>query len=86
MVEVLLDRRFEVVDAVERPAPDALYRDVSEESLDQVDPRGRGRREVQVEPWMPSQPVLYLGMLVGRIVVDDQMQCQGLVDPPVKCL
>jgi hypothetical protein len=39
-----------------------------------------------VEPGMPGQPVLYFGMLVRRIVVHDQMQCQGLVGSPVNYL
>ncbi len=33
-----MDRRLEVVDAMKYSAPDALYRDVPEEPLDQVDP------------------------------------------------
>lgn len=33
-----MDRRFEVVYAMKYPAPDALYRDVPEETLDQVGP------------------------------------------------
>ena len=86
VVEIVLDRFFEVVDAVENTTPDTFFGDVPEEPLDEVDPRGRGRCEVQVEPWMPGQPVLYFGMLVRRIVVHDQMQCQGFVGPPVNRL
>jgi hypothetical protein len=40
LIEIVLDGFFEVVDAVEYAAPDTLYRDVPEEPLDQVDPRG----------------------------------------------
>jgi hypothetical protein len=46
VVEIVLDRRFEVVDAMKYSSPDALYRDAPEETPDEVDPRGRGRREV----------------------------------------
>ena len=51
VVEVLLYRCFEVVDAVENTPPDTFFGNVPEEPLDEVDPRGRGRREVQVEPF-----------------------------------
>jgi hypothetical protein len=67
VVEIVLDRFFEVVYAVKNPAPNALHRDVPEETLDQVDPRGRGRCEVQMKPGMPGQPFVYVGVLVGCI-------------------
>lgn len=41
---------------------------------------------MQVEPGMLGQPVFYFGMLVRRIVVHDQMQCQAFIGPPVNCL
>jgi hypothetical protein len=47
---------------------------------------GRGRREVQMKPGMLGQPFVYFGMFVGRIVADDQMQCQGLVGLSVNYL
>src|SRR4030081_2292523 len=36
-----------------------------------VEPGRRGRREVKRPAGMPGQPFLYLGMFVGRVVVDD---------------
>ena len=86
VVEVLLYRCFEVVDTVENAPPDTSFGNVPEEPLNEVDPRRRSRREVQVEPWVPGQPVLYFGMLVRRIVVHDQMHCQGPVGSSVNCL
>lgn len=32
-----------------------------------------GGREMQPEPWMPLQPVLHLGRLVGGVVVEHDM-------------
>jgi len=55
VVEIVLDRFFEVVDAVENTPLDTFLGYVPEEPLDHVDPRGRGRREVQVEPGMTVQ-------------------------------
>src|SRR5229473_1947306 len=45
-----------------------------EEALDRVEPRRRGRGEVKVEPLVPLQPGLDLGMLVRSAVVDDQVE------------
>lgn len=47
---------------------------VAEESLDHVEPRSAGRREVHVEARMALEPGLDLRMLVGGVVVGDQMQ------------
>jgi len=45
-----------------------------EEPFDGVEPGGRGRGEVEVEPRVPFEPGADLGMLVGGVIVDDQMQ------------
>jgi hypothetical protein len=37
-----------------------------------------------MEPWMFGHPVLDVGMLVGRVVIDDQMHRQGFVGLPVE--
>src|SRR5829696_10343668 len=42
--------------------------------LDQVQPGSRGRGEVDMDPGVRRQPGLYLGMLVGGVVVHDQVQ------------
>jgi hypothetical protein len=46
VVEIVLDRRFEIIDTVKYAAPNTFLGNVPEETLNQVDPRGRGRREV----------------------------------------
>ena len=45
-----------------------------EEALDHVEPRTAGRREVHVETGMTGQPLLHFGMLVGRVVIGDQVK------------
>ena len=49
MVEVVVDGRFEFGHRGEDPAPDAVMSDQAEEALDLVEPRCRGRGEVQVK-------------------------------------
>jgi hypothetical protein len=48
--EVGLDRVDQVGDAVEDAPADCLVGELREEDLDHVQPRARGRREVQLEP------------------------------------
>ena len=72
--EVFSDGFLEFGDAAEDAPPDRVPGDVREEALDEVQPRGTGRREVNGEPAMAGQPSLDLGMLVCAVVVGDQMQ------------
>ena len=81
--EIIVDRPLEVDDGVEHAATDALSGDLGEEAFDQVEPGRRGRREMHVEARMPGQPRLDLGMLVGGVVVGDQMDIEVRCDLPV---
>ena len=74
--EVFVDRDLQVREAFEDAAPDALAGDLGEEALDHVQPGRRGRGEMEMEAWMPLQPGDDLGMLVGAIVVHDQMEVE----------
>ena len=53
-------------------------RDLREEALDQIEPGGARRREVQMEAWMLGEPGLHRGRLVRPVVVDHQMQGEVL--------
>ncbi len=55
----------------------AFDRDVAKDALHQVQPRSRGLREVHVNARAFGKPPLYGRMLVGGIVVGDQMQFLG---------
>ena len=79
-VEVVLDRGDQVGDAVEDAAAERLVGELAEPALDQVQPRRRGRGEVQVEPRVLGQPGLDVGVLVGGVVVQDQVDLQALGD------
>src|SRR5665213_524711 len=76
MLDELLDRLNQLVDIAECAPANSFFADLAEPSLDQVQPRTAGGREVYMESPMPLQPLLYVGMLMGRIVVHDQVQIQ----------
>lgn len=61
-------------DAAEDAAADGVVGDAPEEALDLVQPGGKGRGEVEAEALMPGKPGFDLGMLVGGVVVDHQLQ------------
>src|SRR5918994_2325365 len=71
--EIVRDRGLELAGAAMRATPDLLLRQGREPALDQIHPRRPGRREVQVEARMPSQPATNQRGLVGPVVVQDQM-------------
>jgi len=59
-------------------ALDLFFAEQTEPALDHVQPRGRGWREVRVEPWGPGKPALHRGSLVRAVVVHHQMYVQRL--------
>ena len=72
------DVRDEVADAAERTPPNGSLGDDVEPDLDLVEPGGVGRGVVDVEARAGGEPAADLGVLVGRIVVDDQMDVELL--------
>ena len=73
---VEVDRQFQLCDAEEAVAPDALVGDVAKEALNHVQPRCAGGREVDDKARVSGQPLLHFGMVVRGVVVHDQMQAQ----------
>jgi len=63
-------------DAVENTPPQAFLGDVPEPAFHQVQPGAARRGEVDVKPRMSLEPTPDPRMLVGGIVVDDQMQIE----------
>ena len=74
--DVARDHGDQLVDAAEGLPPDALVGDLPEPTLDQIQPGTAGGNEVHVEARMFGQPLLHFDVLVGVIVVHDQMQVQ----------
>ena len=73
------DRVGDPLDGGERGAADGLSGDDGEERLDQVHPGRVGRGEVQVDPRMLGEPLLDVGVVVGRVVVDHDVQLPAWV-------
>jgi hypothetical protein len=65
-----------MADAAEASATDRLLSDQAEPAFDLVQPGRTGGRVVDVEAGPLRQPEAHLGMLVGGIVVDDQMDIE----------
>jgi transposase len=74
--EIVHDGAFELGDACEDAAADAVAGDLGEEPLDHVEPGRRGGREVQVKAGMRLEPALYGGGLMGGVIVDDEMEVE----------
>ncbi len=69
-----LDRVDDVGDAVEDAAAECLLGQLAEPALDDVQPRARGRGEVQVGARVLGEPGADVVGFVGAVVVDDQVQ------------
>jgi hypothetical protein len=75
-----VDGADQVANAQECSAADSFPRDFGEPPLNLVEPGGTGRREVHLITGSRRQPLLYLGMFVRSIVVEDQMNRQVSID------
>ena len=62
--QVVFDGHDQFLHAAKDAATKALLRQLAEPALDQVEPRGAGRREVQLKARMGGQPVAYRLVLV----------------------
>jgi hypothetical protein len=80
--EVAVDGSLEVDDRMKGAALEAMFRQFSEEAIDRVEPRARGRREVEGETQMAVEPGTHLGVLVGGVIVEDDVDgLAGLAAP-----
>ena len=81
--EVVVNGSFEFGDRGEDAAADALLSDQAKEALDLIEPGARGGSEVQVKAGVLGQPCLNIGMLVGGVVVEDEVEIEFLGRLPV---
>ncbi len=73
-LDILLNRRDELRDAAEDPTPNPLVCHLTEETFHKVEPRTAGWGEMHMETAMAREPPLDLRMLVGGIIIRDQVQ------------
>src|SRR5437879_12642963 len=78
MLDVAINRGFELAGAAVNAAPDLLLGDDREEALDQIEPRGARWRKVHMEARMPYQPAPAARGLVGTVVINDQVEVQAV--------
>lgn len=76
MLQILPDRLLQLPRRAVRASPDLLFGERGKPTLDLVDPRCRGRGEVNVKPRMTGEPGLDGRCLVRAIVVHHQMNVQ----------
>ena len=84
MFQVLGNGAFELGDTAEDTASDLLLGEIAEEALDEVEPGGAGGREMEMKTGMFGEPGLDLGVLVGGVVVHNQVQLQRGIGPAVE--
>ena len=77
MLDEVVDSFDQVFDAPEAPSANRLLCDESEPTFDLIEPGGVGGSVVDVEAGPLCQPESYVGMLVGGVVVDDQMDLKA---------
>ena len=84
--QIIPNRLFEVGNAGEGSATDAAPSNLSKEPLDLVQPARTGRRKVQHESWVSGEPSPDTLVLMGAVIVQDQVHLavarQLGVDPP----
>src|ERR1700683_4308604 len=71
LIEIAVDGGLEVDDGAEDAAPQTPSRQGREEILDGVEPGAGGRGEVEGPARMTDEPGLDLGVLMGRVIVED---------------
>ena len=73
VVEEAVDVIFEFPQGSEYAALEALFCELGEEALDSIEPGSGCRGEVEDKPPMLFEPCHDVGMFVGGVVVDDDM-------------
>src|SRR5450759_1383436 len=75
-VDVIANSCFQAARAAKDATPQLLRGQESKPTLDEIEPRGTGRREVQLKAWALDQPALNSGSFMSTVVVEDQMDIE----------
>lgn len=77
-VDVPLDSTGNIAHALKDPSPKAVHCEVTEEALNHVKPRSTCRSEVGMESRIPFEPGFNLFVLMGGVIVADDMDVFSL--------
>ena len=77
-VEIGHDRSLELVGAAVNSAANLFLRELAKPALDQVDPRGTRRREMQLVAGVLQEPAMNRGRLVGSVVIEHHVDVEIL--------
>jgi hypothetical protein len=86
VLDEVVDSGDEIFDAAEAAAADGLLGNETELALNLIEPGRVGGGVVHVKAGPLCEPEAHLGMLVGSVVVDDQMNTQLWRHPLVDAL
>src|SRR5215204_1535247 len=78
VLQIVENSCFKVSYRGEGASADPLLCHQAKKALDLIKPRGRSGRKVQLKAQVLFQPGFHLGVIVGHVVVNDQMQIQAL--------
>lgn len=88
MVDVGADGHDEFLQVAEDAPPEPILSQVAKETFHHVEPRRAGGGEMQMKARVPLEPALYFGVLMGGVVIADQVEVpidrDGLVDQTEK--
>jgi len=71
---VLVDGLNQFRHTAKHSAAEALGGEFPEEAFHQIEPRATRRREMHMKAGVPYEPLLHRGVLMGGIVIDDEME------------
>ena len=72
-VEVAVDRGLEVDQGMKDAAFESAAGEFGKEPFDRVEPRGRGRDEMERPARVPGEPSAHFGMLEAGVIVEDHV-------------
>jgi hypothetical protein len=71
--DVAVDRLLQLSRTAVDASAELLFRERREPAFHEVDPRGAGRGEVQMEAWMAGEPAMDRRRLVRAGIIEDQV-------------
>jgi hypothetical protein len=73
ILDVMIDFRDQFLHTAERSPANGLLRDAIEPDLHLIEPGGIGWSEVHMESWSDGEPASHSSMLVGGVVVHNDL-------------